>query len=73
MDWSTWIATGLSAIVLPTGSWLVGKTITNDKRITAHEEVDKVRFENIDKNLDEVKGDVKTVDSKLDRLIERFL
>jgi hypothetical protein len=73
MDWSTWIATGLSAIVLPTGSWLVGKTIANDKRITAHEEVDKVRFDNIDKNLDEVKGDVKTVDSKLDRLIERFL
>ncbi len=73
MDWSTWIATGLSAVVVPTGGWLVGKTIANDKRITAHEEVDKVRFDNIDKNLNEVKGDVKSVDSKLDRLIERFL
>ena len=73
MDWSTWIATGLSAVIVPTGSWLIGKTLSIDKRITAHEEVDDVRFDNIDHNLNEVKTGVKDVGNKLDRLIERFL
>lgn len=73
MEWGTWILAGLTTLVVPGGSWLIGKTVSLDKRITAHEDVDKVRFDNIDKNLTEVKGDVKSVDSKLDRLIERFL
>jgi hypothetical protein len=73
MDWGSWVLAGLTAVIVPGGSWLIGKTVNIDKRITAHEEVDKVRFDNIDRNLIEVKSDVKTVDSKLDRLIERFL
>ena len=73
MDWSTWIATGLSTVVIPTGGWLIGKTISLDKRVTAHEEVDVVRFDNIDKSLTEVKTGQKDANNKLDRLIERFL
>ncbi len=73
MDIEAWVLVGLTSVVIPSGSYLISKIVNLDTRITTHEDVDKVRFDNIDKNLNEVKGHVKIVNDKLDRLIERFL
>lgn len=72
-DLSTWILAGLTTIVVPSLGGLIAKANNIDKRISVHEDVDVVRFGNIDSRLTELREGQKDVNEKLDRLIERFL
>jgi hypothetical protein len=73
MEWATWALAGVTTIGLPTISWTVRKITNLDTRVETHEQVDTLRFANIDTGLKEVKEGQKETNQKLDRLIERFL
>jgi hypothetical protein len=73
MDWTPYILSGMSAIIIPSTGYMIRQTITLASKLKSHEATDAVRFENIATGLTELKNGQQNQTDKLDRLIEKLL
>lgn len=73
MDWTAIAMFVLSAVVVPTGGWMIRATIKNSNRFDTHEATDVIHFKNIAERLTELQNGQKDQTAKIDKLIDRFL